>query len=61
VFNVETLIGIKKQNIMMDQAANPMVYFLTILEIRNIKTTFDPVCIPSQAHECRIRTGFFYT
>ncbi|KAJ7935207.1 Chloroperoxidase [Mycena leptocephala] len=27
VFNVETLIGIKKQNIMMDQAANPMFAF----------------------------------
>jgi hypothetical protein len=25
VFNVPTLIGIKKQNIMMDQAANPHV------------------------------------
>ncbi|KAJ7745072.1 Chloroperoxidase [Mycena metata] len=27
VFNVETLIGMKKQNIMMDQAANPMFEF----------------------------------
>ncbi|KAJ7747761.1 Chloroperoxidase [Mycena metata] len=27
VFNVETLIGIKKQNIMMDQAANPKFEF----------------------------------
>ncbi|KAJ7935205.1 Chloroperoxidase [Mycena leptocephala] len=27
VFNVETLIGIKKQNIMMDQAANPKFAF----------------------------------
>jgi hypothetical protein len=25
VFNIPTLIGIKKQNIMMDQAANPKV------------------------------------
>jgi hypothetical protein len=25
VFNVPTLVGIKKQNIMMDQAANPKV------------------------------------
>jgi hypothetical protein len=43
VFNVETLIGIKKQNIMMDQAANPKVStLLTIHETRNIKIIFEP-------------------